>query len=100
MAEDGAQAAMPVTTDSPAHASHGDTSQPSVAMPPLAQQDSPLSPRIHTPNPFSRHNTSLDLDDYFVSYDIRHAATGHVPDRWGFRKDPVTFNGIRNGPYF
>ncbi|OIW29351.1 UPF0187-domain-containing protein [Coniochaeta ligniaria NRRL 30616] len=34
-------------------------------MPPLAQEESPMSPRIHTPNPFSRHNTSLDLDDYF-----------------------------------
>ena len=28
--------------------------------------DSPLSPRIRTPNPFSRKNTSLDIDDYFV----------------------------------
>ena len=26
----------------------------------------PLSPRADTPNPFSRKNTSLDLDDYFV----------------------------------
>ncbi|KAK5655689.1 hypothetical protein OQA88_5622 [Cercophora sp. LCS_1] len=26
---------------------------------------SPMSPRINTPNPFSRKNTSLDLDDYF-----------------------------------
>ncbi|KAH8890230.1 UPF0187-domain-containing protein [Thozetella sp. PMI_491] len=28
--------------------------------------DSPLSPRINTPNPFSRKNSALDLDDYFV----------------------------------
>lgn len=25
------------------------------------------SPRLFTPNPFSRKNTSLDIDDYFVS---------------------------------
>ncbi|KAK7932059.1 hypothetical protein PG985_002771 [Apiospora marii] len=25
----------------------------------------PLSPRVHTPNPFSRKNTSMDIDDYF-----------------------------------
>jgi hypothetical protein len=24
------------------------------------------SPRLFTPNPFSRKNTSLDIDDYFV----------------------------------
>jgi len=28
--------------------------------------DLPTSPRIHTPNPFSRAQTSLDLDDYFT----------------------------------
>ncbi|KAK0716246.1 Bestrophin, RFP-TM, chloride channel-domain-containing protein [Lasiosphaeris hirsuta] len=27
---------------------------------------SPISPRMNTPNPFSRKNTSLDLDDYFT----------------------------------
>ncbi|KAK1750143.1 Bestrophin, RFP-TM, chloride channel-domain-containing protein [Echria macrotheca] len=26
---------------------------------------SPMSPILHTPNPFSRKNTSLDIDDYF-----------------------------------
>lgn len=31
------------------------------------EEDYPMSPRIATPNPFSRKNTSLDLDDYFVS---------------------------------
>lgn len=28
--------------------------------------ESLTSPRLYTPNPFSRHNTSLDIDDYFV----------------------------------
>ncbi|KAK8044000.1 hypothetical protein PG993_004024 [Apiospora rasikravindrae] len=30
-----------------------------------AQEEFPLSPRVHTPNPFSRKNTSMDIDDYF-----------------------------------
>ncbi|KAK7992574.1 hypothetical protein PG988_001368, partial [Apiospora saccharicola] len=29
------------------------------------QDEYPLSPRVHTPNPFSRKNTSMDIDDYF-----------------------------------
>ncbi len=29
------------------------------------------SPRLYTPNPFSRKNTSLDLDDYFVRFPLR-----------------------------
>jgi ion channel-forming bestrophin family protein len=33
---------------------------------PLDHVTSPMSPRGNTPNPFSRKNTSLDLDDYFV----------------------------------
>jgi len=33
---------------------------------PLEHVTSPMSPRTNTPNPFSRKNTSLDLDDYFV----------------------------------
>lgn len=32
-----------------------------------ADEEYPISPRCHTPNPFSRKNTHLDLDDYFVS---------------------------------
>jgi hypothetical protein len=30
------------------------------------------SPRLITPNPFSRKNTSLDLDDYFVCNRLTH----------------------------
>jgi len=33
---------------------------------PLDHVTSPMSPRAFTPNPFSRKNTSLDLDDYFT----------------------------------
>jgi hypothetical protein len=33
--------------------------------------DYPLSPRTPTPNPFSRKNTSVDIDDYFVSRALR-----------------------------
>lgn len=36
---------------------------------PLAQVESPMSPRTNTPNPFSRQHTSLDIDDYFVRLD-------------------------------
>lgn len=80
MAEDGAQAAV-VSSDSPAPVHHGHTTaQPSsrtaagdASMQPLEPQESPMSPRIHTPNPFSRHNTSLDLDDYFVGYAMVHS---------------------------
>jgi putative membrane protein len=35
------------------------------AMPVLTHEMSPMSPRGDTPNPFSRKNSSLDLDDYF-----------------------------------
>lgn len=31
------------------------------------EEEYPISPRNATPNPFSRKNTSLDIDDYFVS---------------------------------
>lgn len=30
------------------------------------EDENPMSPRVGTPNPFSRKNTSVDLDDYFV----------------------------------
>lgn len=32
----------------------------------VADTESVTSPRHYTPNPFSRKNTSLDIDDYFV----------------------------------
>ncbi len=35
------------------------------------EDDSPMSPRINTPNPFSRKNSALDLDDYFVRWPLR-----------------------------
>lgn len=34
-------------------------------LPHLDHTTSLTSPRVNTPNPFSRKNTSLDLDDYF-----------------------------------
>jgi hypothetical protein len=34
--------------------------------PALEEIASLTSPRLYTPNPFSRKNTSLDIDDYFV----------------------------------
>jgi hypothetical protein len=34
--------------------------------PVLEEIASLTSPRLFTPNPFSRKNTSLDIDDYFV----------------------------------
>jgi len=33
---------------------------------PLHHVQSPLSPQAYTPNPFSRKNTTLEIDDYFV----------------------------------
>lgn len=50
--------------DSVAH----QTSRPSDEQPPLEQVESILRSRANTPNPFSRQRTSLDLDDYFVSF--------------------------------
>ncbi|OTA85543.1 hypothetical protein M434DRAFT_82637 [Hypoxylon sp. CO27-5] len=70
MSEDGG------ITGGPAAHAHGD-GEPAALHVPSAQQKSPhtvqedeypLSPRRHTtpPNPFSRRNTSIDLDDYFT----------------------------------
>jgi hypothetical protein len=100
MAEDGAQAAVPVTVETAAAPSHGYSTQSDVPMPPLAQQESPMSPRIHTPNPFSRHNSSLDLDDYFVSHGSPScAATLSIPNAGTSRKAHATSNGTPNGLY-
>lgn len=38
----------------------------------LEEITSITSPRHFTPNPFSRKNTSLDIDDYFVRPSINH----------------------------
>lgn len=44
------------------------TQRSSDEQPPLEQVESILRSRANTPNPFSRQHTSLDLDDYFVSF--------------------------------
>lgn len=48
------------------HPNSNDQRPSDIATVNLQQELSPLSPRVDTPNPFSRKNTSLDLDDYFV----------------------------------
>ncbi|KAJ9133826.1 Bestrophin/UPF0187 [Pleurostoma richardsiae] len=70
MAEDGAiggHGGMPAGNgalgDGHAHDGHRPSDITAV---PLANIDSPMSPRVNTPNPFSRQHTSLDLDDYFT----------------------------------
>ncbi|KAL1844727.1 hypothetical protein VTK73DRAFT_1946 [Phialemonium thermophilum] len=70
MAEDG-HAAAPAVAVSDAHAMGGghDTDHRPAEIAtsvPLAHTASITSPRVFTPNPFSRKNTSLDLDDYFT----------------------------------
>ncbi|KUI64006.1 hypothetical protein VM1G_10781 [Cytospora mali] len=50
---------------------HGDSGvaqhpRPSLEHPPLEQVESILRSRANTPNPFSRHHSNLDLDDYFT----------------------------------
>lgn len=69
MAEDGGHAAYVGDVRDPAlHPnSHANNYRPSdITTDNLQKEPSPMSPRAHTPNPFSRKNTSLDLDDYFV----------------------------------
>jgi ion channel-forming bestrophin family protein len=46
---------------------------------PLEETMSPMSPRTATPNPFSRKNSTLDLDDYFVRALFAHNPTSTVP---------------------
>lgn len=73
MAEDGGHSAPAATTSETAvpalamqhHASNSDNPPADIQTAPLTEETSPLSPRARTPNPFSRKNTSLDLDDYF-----------------------------------
>lgn len=67
--------------------------RPSVEQPPLEQVESILRSRANTPNPFSRHHSSLDLDDYFVStFRLRSfspgpsGARGIPPDLLGANK--------------
>ena len=55
-------------TNAANHKSNGDAP----GSPVLEEIVSLTSPRLYTPNPFSRKNTSLDLDDYFVCPSPRH----------------------------
>lgn len=68
MAEDGHHVAAPVSEPVPVpHHTNGAGGKPgdiNTNLPPL-DNASLTSPRVNTPNPFSRKNTSLDLDDYF-----------------------------------
>lgn len=73
MAEEGGHGPAVVTTGlsggqgGDGHAGHGqDGHQPKQNS--LTREDTiPMSPKVYTPNPFSRQQTSLDIDDYFVS---------------------------------
>lgn len=49
------------------HGSHNDDGNTGSYSQEIARPVSPPSRGTETPNPFSRKNTSLDLDDYFVS---------------------------------
>ncbi|KAM7188961.1 Bestrophin, RFP-TM, chloride channel domain containing protein [Naviculisporaceae sp. PSN 640] len=66
MAEDGHHASAPVSEPVPVahHANGGKPGDINTNLPPM-DDASLTSPRVNTPNPFSRKNTSLDLDDYF-----------------------------------
>ncbi|EJT76652.1 hypothetical protein GGTG_06569 [Gaeumannomyces tritici R3-111a-1] len=74
MAEEGGGAAGPsagpagpptVNTTGMSHAQPEARHRPTESGAPLEQIESPMSPGVATPNPFSRQQTSLDLDDYF-----------------------------------
>ncbi|KAI0133812.1 Bestrophin, RFP-TM, chloride channel-domain-containing protein [Xylariales sp. AK1849] len=65
MAEDGGHGGGPGAAD------HIGDDQPSttvehVVTSRVEDDEYPISPRVATPNPFSRKNTSMDLDDYFT----------------------------------
>lgn len=53
------------TSDASGHPAHKASLE---NIPPLEQVESLMRSRANTPNPFSRQHTSLDLDDYFVSW--------------------------------
>lgn len=63
------------------------------------EDDYPISPRAATPNPFSRKNTSLDLDDYFVSLpdNVRHPRLWSGADLGFNRLDREISRNTRNG---
>jgi hypothetical protein len=82
---------------------NGQNQKPNGNNPPspvLEEIASLTSPRLFaTPNPFSRKNTSLDLDDYFVCTPpgFSHAQKRGAAD-FGCRLVPETSRSIRNGP--
>ena len=65
-----APSAAPAPIDTASVAAHanqnGKTNGNVINSPVLEEIASLTSPRLFTPNPFSRKNTSLDVDDYFV----------------------------------
>lgn len=67
MADDGAVGPGAISTGSDASDSHHTNGVKKA--PTMGSDDAewPISPGIATPNPFSRRQTSIDLDDYFVS---------------------------------
>ncbi|KAK4211298.1 Bestrophin, RFP-TM, chloride channel-domain-containing protein [Rhypophila decipiens] len=67
MAEDGHHAPSPVSEPVPVPGQTNGGGKPGGINTNLPHFDeaSLTSPRVNTPNPFSRKNTSLDLDDYF-----------------------------------
>lgn len=83
MAEDGHVANMGDVREPALHPnSHtADQRPPNITILNLEQEDSPMSPATRTPNPFSRKNTSLDLDDYFVRL------AWLLAENWHRRKD-------------
>lgn len=67
--EDGGHAPAAAHDTTPAPGQHAEHKPPSIVTNGIAAEpdlSSPMSPRIKTPNPFSRKNTSLDINDYFV----------------------------------
>lgn len=78
MGDDGQAAAAPGAHAAPGAGHHGPAELPTIntqilktntniiSSPAMEEIASLTSPRLFTPNPFSRKNTSLDIDDYFV----------------------------------
>lgn len=68
---DGGEMTVPSSTTADAHGDNVAQAPQKASIDhsvPLEQIESILRSRANTPNPFSRQHTSLDLDDYFVSW--------------------------------
>ena len=66
----------------------------------LEEITSITSPRLFTPNPFSRKNTSLDIDDYFVRLSVSVRCVSNLDDaNSGCRLGPATSKNTQNGQY-